>query len=211
MWCAVSTRPDLGFAAGYLSRFNSNPTVEHLKAAKRVLTYLKGTLALGLVFGMKTHNDNRLVGYSDSDYASDLDSRRSTTGFVFRYKGSILSWGSARQATVALSTCEAEYMALAEAYKEGIWTWRLLRELGQKTEPDFLIYCDKRGAVALAANPGHHKRTKHIDIRYRAVEAVEAGRLTVQPINTRYQLVDALTKALKGPLPSHHLELLQLQ
>ena len=103
-------------------------------------------------------------------------------------------------------------MALAEAYKEGIWLCRLLRELDQKTESDLLISCDNREAVALASNPGHHKRTKHIDIRYHAVrEAVEAGRLSVQPINTRYQLADALTKALTGPLHAHHLELLQLR
>ena len=74
MWCVVSTRPDLGFAAGYLGQFNSNPTAEHLKAAKRVLAYLKGTLGLGLMFGLKAINDNQLVGYSDSDYADDLTS-----------------------------------------------------------------------------------------------------------------------------------------
>jgi hypothetical protein len=91
-------------------------------------------------------------------------------------------------------------MAQGKAYKQGIWLWRLLHESGQKTESVFLIYCDNRGAVALAGTLRHHKRPKDIDIRCHAVrEAVEAGRLTVQPINTRYQLADALTKALKGP------------
>lgn len=177
-----------------------------------MLAYLKGSLALGLAFGMQHKDDNRLVGYSDSDYAGDLDSRRSTTGFVFKFRGSVLSWGSARQATVAMSTCEAEYIALAEAFKEGLWISRLLSKLGQNFDGGFIIYCDHRGAVALAANSGHHKRTKHIDVRYHAVrEAVEAGPLSVQPISTRYQLADVLTKALKGPLHAHHVGLLQLQ
>lgn len=202
MWCAISTRPDLAFVAGYLSRFNSNPGEDHLKAAKRVLQYLKGSLELGLTFGMK-HAGNQLIGFSDADYAGDLDTRRSTTGYVFKFRGSVISWGSVRQATVAVSTCEAEYMALTEAYKEGTWLFRLLQELHQKVDKAFVIWCDNRGAISLTANPGHHKRTKHIDIRYHLIrEAIEAGKVEVLPIGTRDQAADILTKALKAPL--HH-------
>lgn len=96
--------------------------------------------------------------------------------------------------------------ALAEAFKEGIWLSRLLLELGQKLDSAFLVDCDNRGAVALAANPGHHKRTKHIDVRYHAVrEAVDAEKLLVQSNNTGYKLAGILTKVLKGPLHAHHV------
>lgn len=92
-------------------------------------------------------------------------------------------------------------MALTEAYKEGTWLFRLLQELHQKVDKAFVIWCDNRGAISFTANPGHHKRTKHIDIRYHLIrEAIEAGKVEILPIETRDQAADILIEALKAPL-----------
>jgi hypothetical protein len=180
MWVSQSLRPDISFAVGLLSRFSHNPTEDHLRVAKRVLRYLKGTAGRSLVLGNYIKAENTpLVGYCDADYAGDLATRRSTTGYIFQYLGSTISWGSNRQATVALSTCEAEYMALAEALKEGIWLSRVLKDLGEPQER-FTAYCDNQGAIALSENPGKHSRTKHIDVRYHFIrERVDQGSVTI--------------------------------
>ena len=102
-------------------------------------------------------------------------------------------------------------MALTEAFKEGIWLHRLLLEMRQKVDESILIWCDNQGAVSLTANPGHRKRTKHIDMRFHQIrEPVEDGRVDVQPIGTRVQAADILTKALKGPLHQRGCELVNL-
>lgn len=112
---------------------------------------------------------------------------------------------------MALPTCGLICIALAEAFKEGICLSRLSLELGQKLDPAFLIYCHDRSAVALIPKHSHDRRTKHINGRYHAArEAIDAGKLLVQSVSTRYRLADILTQGLKGPLHAHHVELLQL-
>ena len=106
-----------------------------------------------------------LIGYSDTDWASDLDNRHSTTGNVFLMSGGAVSWLSHKQATVALSTAEAEYIALSSAIQEAIWLCQLMNDLKLKVEAPIEILEDNQGAIALAKNPVGHKRTKHIDIR----------------------------------------------
>jgi hypothetical protein len=105
----VNTRPDLAFSVGYISRFMQNPTTEHLMAVKRVLRYVAGTLNYGCHY--RRNGSARLVGYSDSDLAGDIDSRKSTTGVFFFFGGNIVTWQSEKQKIVALSSCEAEYIA----------------------------------------------------------------------------------------------------
>jgi len=126
MWCAMSARSGIVFAVGYLSSSSSNPSEQHLKAAKRTLAYLKGTIEKVLTLG-QLGNENSLIGYCDANYAGDMETRRSATGYCFKLLGSTISWTSIRQSTVATSTCEAEYMALAEAAKEAIWLSRMLQ------------------------------------------------------------------------------------
>ena len=123
MYLSTCTRPDLSQAVGALARYMSAPTSQHWQAAKGVLRYLKGTSALGITFG-GTNKD--LIGYCDSDFAGDKDSRRSTTGYVFTVNGGAISWSSKLQATVAASTTEAEYMAAASATKEALWLRKLM-------------------------------------------------------------------------------------
>ena len=127
MFAACVTRPDIMCAVGQLSQFLNNPSSKHLHAAKRVLRYLRGTSMLGITYRPPPM---RLQGYSDADWAGDMDTRRSTTGYVVMLNNGAVAWKSRRQPTVALSTMESEYMALTEATKELKWIRTLLAELG---------------------------------------------------------------------------------
>ena len=196
LYMAVATRPDIAQAVGAVAKFCSRPSEAHLTAVKRILRYLKGTANLGLKF-MKSES-GELTGYSDADWAGDVDERRSTTGNLFLMSGAPVSWLSKKQTVVALSTSEAEYVALSMAAQEAVWLRRFLSdltttELGIPT----IIMEDNQGAIAMARNPGSHARTKHIDIRFHYVrEAVQQGAIALQYCPTDVMLADLLTKSL---------------
>ena len=139
-----------------------------------------------------------MCGYSDADWAGDIESRRSTSGYAFMMSGGCISWRSKKQRTVALSSTEAEYMALSEATQEAVWLKVFLCELGEMASDDAIkIYEDNQGSIALAKNPEFHKRTKHIDIRYHFVrEKVEEGEVVLQYVSTTDMLADIMTKAI---------------
>jgi hypothetical protein len=175
-------------------------TEAHQVAAKRVLRYLRGTRELGICYGkdMRAGDGELLVGFSDSDWAGDVDTRRSVTAYVYQIAGGAVSWASRLQSTVALSSTEAEYMALCAAAQEGIQLRQLLADLGFKQEGPTVIFDDNQGCVALAQNARGGKRTKHIDVRYHFVrERIECGELKVVYVSTEHQLADLLTKALE--------------
>jgi hypothetical protein len=129
MYAIVCTRPDIAHAVGFVSRYMNNPGKEHWEAVKWILRYLRGTTTHALYFG---GSNTILQGYLDSDMASDKDSRRSTTGYVFTMRGTIVSWISKLQKVVAFSTKEAEYVVATKASKEMIWLQRFMEELGKK-------------------------------------------------------------------------------
>ena len=124
LYAAIATRPDIAQAVGVVSKFCANPTQSHWTAAKRILRYLKGTVYLGLSY--EKCAEGNLSGFSDADWAGDMDDRHSTSGNVFSYAKGVVSWLSKKQATVALSTAEAEYVALSMATQEAVWLRRLL-------------------------------------------------------------------------------------
>ncbi|XP_070020194.1 secreted RxLR effector protein 161-like [Nicotiana sylvestris] len=124
----VCTRPDISQAIGVVSRYMHNPGKEHWQAVKWILRYIHNTVDVGLVF--EKEGNQYVVGYCDSDFAGDLDKRRSTTGYMFNFAKAPVSWKSTLQSTVDLSTTEAEYMAITEAVKEAICLQGLLKELG---------------------------------------------------------------------------------
>jgi hypothetical protein len=195
MYAMLGTRPDLAFAVSVVSRFASNPTDRHWTAVKRILKYLAGTISIGLVFrGSLTS----LNGYTDSDWAGDHDTRRSTSGYVFNVGSAAISWSAKRQPTVSLSSCEAEYIGQTQATKEAIWLQGFLKQI----HPDLdggatIIYGDNQGAIALAKNPQFHARTKHIDIQHHFVrEKVAEGRIQLKYVPTTQQVADGLTKPL---------------
>ena len=201
LYAAIATRPDIAQAVGVFSKFCANPTQNHLTAAKRILRYLKATAYLGLSY--KKCADGNLIGYSDADWAGDIDDCHSTSGNVFSFACGAVSWLSKKQATVSLSTAEAEYVALSTATQEAIWLRRLLADVGEPPEGPSEIYEDNQGAVSMAKNPVGHARTKHIDIRYHFVrEGVQDGAIALKYIATDEMIADILTK----PLPKHRFQ-----
>jgi hypothetical protein len=190
----VNTRPDLAFAVGIVSRFMEKPTEEHLAAVKRIIRYVSGTIHLGCQFSRG--DDCRLVGFCDSDLAGDIDNSKSTTGVAFFFGRSLVSWQSQKQRVVALSTCEAEYMAAAAAC-QGIWLARLLGDLRNKATESVELKVDNQSALALMKNPVFHDRSKHIRMRFHFIrQAVEEGDVHPDYVSSEDQLADFLTKAL---------------
>jgi len=197
LYLATGTRPDISFAVGQLTRHVAAPTMEHLAAAKTVLRYLKGTASLGLTYGSAA----AMIGYSDADYAGDLDTRRSTTGYVFTFNGAAVSWTSKRQPSVAHSTTESEYIAAATAAKEAVWLSRLITDL-TGTEAPMRMRCDNQSALAIMHNPVSSPKTKHIDIAYHFVrEKVADKQLLPEHVPTGEMAADILTKPL--PVPAY--------
>ena len=137
----VCTHPDISHAVNVVSRYMANPSKEHWQAVKWILRYLRGTANIGLVYDRVSTDSGSVIGYVDSDFASDLDERKSLTGYVFTLSGSVISWKSTLQSTVALSTTKVEYMAATEAVKEAIWLKGLVGDLGLQQD-DFVVFCD---------------------------------------------------------------------
>lgn len=162
MYLSVNSRPDIAYATSYLSQYNTCYTKEHWNAAKRVLQYLKGTVNYSLVY---RRSGNPLKGYCDADWANCTIDRRSYTGYAFKLSGGLVSWESKKQPTVALSSAEAEYMALASATKEACYLRRFIYEITGKLSSVNLA-SDSQSAINLVRNPVHHSRTKHIDTRF---------------------------------------------
>ena len=132
-YATTAIRPDLASAVGILSKYMSRPGKEHWQGVKRILRYVQGTVDYGLIFRAKD-NSCSLTGYSDADWAGDLDTRRSTSGYVFQIEGSTVSWRSKKQTCVSKSTTEAEYVALSLAAQETVWLRRLLSDIWIDTE-----------------------------------------------------------------------------
>lgn len=193
----VNTRPDLVFAVGYVSRFLEEPHKDHMMAVKHILRYVKGTKNWGLWFGRKGRKEAGLIGYSDSDYAGDVDSRKSTTGVVFFLNNSPVTWTSMKQKVVAQSTCEAEYIAAANASCQALWLSRVLAEVQGVSLKAPMLKVDNKSAIALIKNPVLHGQSKHIEVKYHFVrECAENGQIKVDFIRSEEQLGDFLTKPL---------------
>ena len=163
MYAMICTRPDLAFAISVLSRYMSEPSEKHWIAMKYVLRYIAGTIDFGLVYG-KHSSPSELFGFVDSDYASNKDTRKSTTAFQYTWAGNCVTWKTQQQTIVALSSTEAEYIAAVEASKEAIWLQGLLREVERKHYVS-VLHLDSQSALYLCKDPMYHERTKHIDVR----------------------------------------------
>lgn len=193
----VNTRPDLAYSVGVVSRFMEAPTKAHWGAVKHILRYLKGTAGFGCMYERNTELKPFLLGYSDSDFAGDTEDWKSTSGMVYFLGNSMVTWASQKQRIVALSSCEAEYVAAAAAACQGVWLSRLLGDLMGTKEMPVKLLMDNMSAIALSKNPVHHERSKHIDTRYHFLrECIEEGKVEVDHIGTAEQLADIFTKAL---------------
>ena len=193
MYAMVCTRPDIAYAVGVTSRFLANPGKEHWAAVKWIFKYLRGSSKVCLSFG---GGPPALTGYTDADMARDIDTRKSTSGYVLTFAGGAVSWQSRLQRCIALSTTEAEYIAATEVCKEMLWMKEFLQELGLKQE-NYVVHCDSQSAIHLCKNPMFHSKSKHIDVRYHWIRNVfEEKQLQLQKIHTDDNGADMLTKTL---------------
>ncbi|XP_055822197.1 uncharacterized mitochondrial protein AtMg00810-like [Solanum dulcamara] len=156
--------PDIMYAVGLVSIFMKKPKQDHWVDTKRILRYIKGTVNHGLFY---THFKNsKLVGYSDSDYGGDLDDRKSTSEYLFHLGSATFSWSSKKQQTIALSTCEAEYIAATACTCQAIWLKNILEELSFAQDYPIKIYVDNKSTISLAKNSVPYSQSKHIDTKY---------------------------------------------
>lgn len=190
------TRPDLMYVVCLASRFMANPTELHSQVVKRVLRYVKGTVNLGIFY--KRRGDEKLLAYTDSDYAGDINDRKSTSGFVFSMSGGAVSWSSKKQPVVTLSTTEAEYIAAASCATQAIWMKRVLDKLGHTQGKCITILCDNSSTIKLSRNPVLHGRSKHIDVRFHFLrDLTREGKVELVHCGSHDQVADIMTKPLK--------------
>lgn len=142
--------------------------MEHWHAVKNIFRYLRNTANMGILYNGST-DSTYLEGYADADYAGDLETRRSTSGYIFTMMNGAVTWESLQQKTVSLSTTEAEYIATCESVKEALWIKQLLKDIEYPCADPIVINLDNQSAIKLIKNPEFHKRSKHIDIRYHFV------------------------------------------
>ena len=199
-YLAQTTRPDIGFAVNQLSRYCNLFGAEHWKAAKHVIAYLKGTVSYGLCYGGDGASvSSSLVGYSDSDYAGDLDNFRSTTGYILFFNLGPVCWRSRLQPSTAGSTMQAEYQALSDFTKETVFVRWLLQELNFLGQQPAMLFCDNTAAIQLANNPSCQAKTRHINVAYHTIrDFIKDRSIEVNQVSSKENLADTLTK----PLPA---------
>ena len=167
LYLSLMTCPDIAYATSVLARFNSNPGMEHWKAVKHLLRYLKGTIDLKLTFGPDSSmGDHHFITYCDADHKGNKDNGKSTSGYMVKLGSGVVCWSSKLQSIVALSTTEAEYVAAVAAGKEICWIKNLLAEMGYPSATPSKLYIDNQSALQVAKNPEHHGRMKHLDLCY---------------------------------------------
>ena len=178
----------------------NNPGPAHWTAVKRVFRYLNGTRNLGIVY--RKGGEVEPLAYTDADWGSNPNDRRSISGNVFILALAAITWQSRKQPTIALSTMEAEYMAESLAARQILWLRMVFAELGFHLAKPTTMNVDNKGAIDYSTNSVHHARTKHIDIQHHFVrEKIISNQITIQHCASEDNFADLLTKAL--PAPKH--------
>lgn len=193
------SRPEISYGVGLISKFMEDPKETHFLAAKRILRYIKGTLDHGVLFPKKAYNVKcEVTGYVDSDWSGDKDDRKSTTGYVFLCGDAPVSWCSKKQPIVALSSCEAEYVAASFSACQALWLSMLMEEMGLRSSNVMKLMIDNKSAIDLAKHPVAHGRSKHIETRFHFLrDQVTKGALELVHCPTEKQLADLFTKPLR--------------
>ena len=205
MYAMLCTRPDICYAIGIVSRYQSNPGLAYWIAVKHILKYLRRTRNYMLIYSGVDLNP---IGYTDSDFMSDKDSRKSTSGSVFTLGGGAVVWRSVKQSNIADSTMEAEYIAACEAAKEAVWLKKFITDLEVVPNMDkpIVLCCDNSGAVTNSKEPRSHKRGKHIERKYHLIrEIVHRGDVAVMKIASQDNFADPFTKTLPAKSFEGHL------
>lgn len=199
MYAMLGTRPDIAYAVGVLGRYAANPKLIHWDAAKRVLRYLRGTSSVVLTYdGSDVNQDMDFQGFTDADWSGDVDTSKSTSGYVFITNHGAISWSSKRQKMVALSTTESEYIGLSLAGQHLAWLRSFFEEIGHAQTKPTDLWCDNQAAIILTKDPQFRARTKHIARKYHFVrdDLVASGEASVRYVSTHDQVADIMTKAL---------------
>ena len=198
MYLATCTRPDISFTVSQLARFNSNPGRQHWAAVKHLFRYLKSTMDMKLVYAPDPSSKELFTVFTDADHGGNKDNGRSTGAYITRIGTGAVNWSSKLQSIVTLSSTEAEYVAAVEAGKEICWMRNLLTELGYSVNATpSTLYADNLSAIAVAKNPEHFGRLKHLDLRmYWLRDACSAGMIAPVFCPTAEMPADLLTKAL---------------
>ncbi|KAK6142848.1 hypothetical protein DH2020_023196 [Rehmannia glutinosa] len=190
----TTSRPDVMYSVCLCARYQANPKITHLKALKRIIRYIGGTTNLEIRYTKDTNTN--LVGFSDSDWAGDVDDRKSTTGGCFYLGNNLVSWYSRKQNCVSLSTVESEYVAVGSCCSQLPWMNQMIEDYGLHSDI-LTIYCDNSSTIYISKNPVQHSRTKHIDIRHHFIrDLVEKNIIRIEYIGTENQLAGIFTKAL---------------
>jgi hypothetical protein len=229
MYLMLLTRPDIGFAVQWILRHLTKATTTHLNSAKNLLRYLGNTKSHAICYGQSVSSVDlpvdlqglltpivnpklKLIGFSNSNFAGDKGTSKSTYGYLFSLAGGPVSWKCKRADTIALSTVEAETDGLAETIREAKWLGNLFIELNSPIKGPIAIFGDNTGSIGNSKNPTQHKRTKHTLLKFHWVrQEVLAGLVVINYLDTKKMPADGLTKPLTPPVHERFLELIGLQ
>ena len=190
----TTSRPDRAFGVGVCARLQSNPKESHFNAVKRIIKYISGTCDYGLFYSKESNVS--LAGYSDADWASNADDKKSTTEGCFYVGTNLVAWMSKKQNSVSLSTVEAGYIVAGSCCSQILWMKKILGDYGLSQET-MVVYCDNSNAIDISKNLVQHSKTKHIEIRYYFIRnCVERKVVTLEYILTKRQNADIFTKPL---------------
>jgi hypothetical protein len=213
----MNIRPDIAFAVSRLTQYTIKPNSQYWAALKRLIRYLKSTRTKGIIYSAQsnpaTTNNNtcHIKGYTDSDWAGDISTCKSTSGYLFLGAKTPIAWGFNKQPIVALSICEAEYITTSDAAREATWLRNLLAEinlfsapatsLSQSYKPNYLFLIpmaiDNQRAIALIILGSQNRRTRHINVRYHYIrDYIESGTIAPHYTPTNDILADRFTKTL---------------
>ena len=207
MYAQICTRPYISFVVGMLGKYQSNPRLDHWKAAKKVLRYLQGAKEYMLTYRRSDHLE--VIEYSDSDYVGCVGTRKSTYGYLYLLAGGAISWKSVKQSVIATSTVEAEFVACFEALVQDKWLRNFILGLGivDSIARPLKIYCDNSAAVFFSKNDKYSKGAKHIELKYFVVEEeVQRQRVSIEHISINLMIVDPLIKGLPPKTFTGHVE-----
>lgn len=196
MYLMLGSRPDLCFAITYFSQFQNCYTAEHWKYLKQVLRYLKLTENYALKYTKSKNNKLELSSYVDADFANCPLDRKSVTGFLIKLNNNIINWKTKKQNVVALSTCEAEYVALACCVSEDLFICQMLNEILSTKLFPIHVYEDNTSCIRVASTL-ETKRSKHIDVKFHFVrDCIKENKIKIEFIETSEQIADMFTKPL---------------
>lgn len=206
LWIARCTRPDIAFAVGFLGRHTARPTTRAIESAKHVLRYLKGSMEKVLFYQQGQHenlnNKDELLCYSDSDFAGDTTTRKSTGGHVVLLNGGPILWVSRQQKVVAASTMEAEYFAAYEASRDVVWLRRIMDAMGLETitqKPTPMLIDNQSVIAVIKHGAGNARRVKHLDVKVHLVKELHVGKvIEAKYVETEVNASDLMTKPLSG-------------